>query len=138
MSALLDATLKHLEALVGFDTRNPPRAIDTGGIFDKVLDPDQIEYRELLAWIHVQKQVYVAVGPVVLTCARAEKRDVSDPFVEKRGADGVQALDDSGAFHSRNFSKSGSALPFIAVYPPFFKNASTRSSARRMFSSELA
>jgi len=34
MSALLDATLKHLAALVGFDTRNPPRAIDTGGIFD--------------------------------------------------------------------------------------------------------
>ena len=34
MSALLDATLKHLTALVGFDTRNPPRTIDTGGIFD--------------------------------------------------------------------------------------------------------
>jgi len=34
MSALLDATLKHLAALVGFDTRNPPRVIDTGGIFD--------------------------------------------------------------------------------------------------------
>lgn len=34
MSILLDATLKHLAALVGFDTRNPPRAIDTGGIFD--------------------------------------------------------------------------------------------------------
>lgn len=34
MSALLDATLDHLRALVGFDTRNPPRAIDTGGIFD--------------------------------------------------------------------------------------------------------
>lgn len=34
MSTLLDATLKHLAALVGFDTRNPPRAIDTGGIFD--------------------------------------------------------------------------------------------------------
>ncbi|MEO8777714.1 MAG: acetylornithine deacetylase [Rhodanobacter sp.] len=31
---MLDATLKHLRALVGFDTRNPPRAIDTGGIFD--------------------------------------------------------------------------------------------------------
>ena len=26
--------LRHLEALVGFDTRNPPRAIGTGGIFD--------------------------------------------------------------------------------------------------------
>ncbi|CAM5562572.1 acetylornithine deacetylase [Rhodanobacter lindaniclasticus] len=33
-SGVLDATLNHLKALVGFDTRNPPRAIDTGGIFD--------------------------------------------------------------------------------------------------------
>jgi acetylornithine deacetylase len=33
-TALLDATLGHLRALVGFDTRNPPRRIDTGGIFD--------------------------------------------------------------------------------------------------------
>lgn len=29
-----EAVLTHLEALVGFDTRNPPRAIGTGGIFD--------------------------------------------------------------------------------------------------------
>ena len=34
MNALLDATLEHLRALVGFDTRNPPRAIGTDGIFD--------------------------------------------------------------------------------------------------------
>jgi acetylornithine deacetylase len=33
-SALLDATLAHLRALVAFDTRNPPRAIGTGGLFD--------------------------------------------------------------------------------------------------------
>jgi acetylornithine deacetylase len=32
--ALLDATLAHLRVLVGFDTRNPPRAIGTDGIFD--------------------------------------------------------------------------------------------------------
>lgn len=32
--AMLDDLLKHLEALVSFDTRNPPRAIGTGGIFD--------------------------------------------------------------------------------------------------------
>lgn len=32
--ALLDATLAHLRALVAFDTRNPPRAISTDGIFD--------------------------------------------------------------------------------------------------------
>ena len=34
MNALLQATLRHLTALVAFDTRNPPRAIGTGGIFD--------------------------------------------------------------------------------------------------------
>lgn len=33
-SGLLEATLKHLRALVAFDTRNPPRAIGTGGLFD--------------------------------------------------------------------------------------------------------
>ena len=31
---MLDSVLRHLEALVSFDTRNPPRAITTGGIFD--------------------------------------------------------------------------------------------------------
>lgn len=36
MSALLDATLEHLRALVSFDTRNPPRTIGTGGIFDYI------------------------------------------------------------------------------------------------------
>ena len=30
---LLQATLEHLRVLVGFDTRNPPRKIDTDGIF---------------------------------------------------------------------------------------------------------
>ena len=34
MSDLLPDVLKHLEALVSFDTRNPPRDIGTGGIFD--------------------------------------------------------------------------------------------------------
>jgi acetylornithine deacetylase len=31
---LLTTTLDHLRALVAFDTRNPPRRIDSGGIFD--------------------------------------------------------------------------------------------------------
>ena len=31
---MLSDTLRHLEALVSFDTRNPPRAIGTGGMFD--------------------------------------------------------------------------------------------------------
>jgi acetylornithine deacetylase len=33
VSELLTATLDHLRALVAFDTRNPPRHIDSGGIF---------------------------------------------------------------------------------------------------------
>jgi acetylornithine deacetylase len=31
---MIESTLRHLQALVGFDTRNPPRKIGTGGIFD--------------------------------------------------------------------------------------------------------
>lgn len=34
MTALLAATLAHLRALVGFDTRNPPRTLGADGIFD--------------------------------------------------------------------------------------------------------
>lgn len=33
-NALLDDVLRHLSTLVSFDTRNPPRRIDCGGIFD--------------------------------------------------------------------------------------------------------
>jgi len=33
---MLNSILKHLEALVSHDTRNPPRAITTGGIFDYI------------------------------------------------------------------------------------------------------
>ncbi|WP_372381715.1 acetylornithine deacetylase [Xanthomonas sp. NCPPB 1068] len=34
MTTLLDNTLTHLQQLVSFDTRNPPRAITTGGVFE--------------------------------------------------------------------------------------------------------
>ena len=33
---MLDEVLRHLRMLVSFDTRNPPRAIGTGGIFDYI------------------------------------------------------------------------------------------------------
>ena len=36
MSDLLNRTLEHLKHLVAFDTRNPPREIGTGGIFDYI------------------------------------------------------------------------------------------------------
>ena len=31
---MLSRVLEHLDALVSFDTRNPPRAIGTDGLFD--------------------------------------------------------------------------------------------------------
>jgi acetylornithine deacetylase len=34
MNPLLESTIRHLTALVRYDTRNPPREIGTGGIFD--------------------------------------------------------------------------------------------------------
>lgn len=36
MNPLLQSTLEHLKVLVSFDTRNPPRAITTDGIFDYI------------------------------------------------------------------------------------------------------
>lgn len=39
MSALLDNTLDHLRVLVGYDTRNPPRAIGREGLFDYLRAP---------------------------------------------------------------------------------------------------
>ena len=36
MTQLLTSTLDHLETLVSFDTRNPPRRIGSGGIFDYI------------------------------------------------------------------------------------------------------
>jgi acetylornithine deacetylase len=61
MSALLDATLAHLKALVGFDTRNPPRAIGTGGIFDYL--------REQLPGFRIEVTDYGA-GAVTLHAVR--------------------------------------------------------------------
>lgn len=46
---MLDDILRHLEALVSFDTRNPPRAIGTGGIFDYLraqLDGFRVEVQD--------------------------------------------------------------------------------------------
>jgi len=67
MSSLLDATLKHLAALVAFDTRNPPRAIGTGGIFDYI--------RAQLPGFDVQVTDYGA-GAVTLYAVRGKPKRV--------------------------------------------------------------
>ena len=46
---MIDRVLEHLAALVAFDTRNPPRAIGTGGIFDYIraqLPDDRMRARD--------------------------------------------------------------------------------------------
>jgi acetylornithine deacetylase len=57
--------LAHLEALVGFDTRNPPRAIGTGGIFDYL--------RAQLPGFHVEVTDHGA-GAVSLLAVRGTPR----------------------------------------------------------------
>jgi acetylornithine deacetylase len=64
-AALLDATLKHLRALVSFDTRNPPRSIGTGGVFDYL--------REQLPGFDVQVTDYGA-GAVTLHAVRGKPK----------------------------------------------------------------
>lgn len=65
MSALLDDTLRHLRALVSFDTRNPPREIGTGGIFDYL--------RENLPGFDVRVTDYGA-GAVTLYAVRGQPK----------------------------------------------------------------
>ncbi|HJP97073.1 MAG TPA: acetylornithine deacetylase [Rhodanobacteraceae bacterium] len=65
MNALLQSTLEHLKVLVGFDTRNPPRAIGKGGIFDYL--------RAQLPGFDVQVTDYGA-GAVSLYAVRGEPK----------------------------------------------------------------
>jgi len=65
MSALLNATLQHLRALVGYDTRNPPRAIGTGGLFDYL--------REQLPGFDIKVTDYGA-GAVTLHAVRGKPK----------------------------------------------------------------
>ena len=105
-SALLDSTLGHLEALVSFDTRNPPRVIDTGGIFDYI--------RAQLADFRIQVSDH-GDGAVSLLAVRGSPRRLfnvhldtvpdsphwsADPFalrVEEGRAIGLGACDIKGA-----------------------------------------
>ncbi len=64
-SKLLDATLSHLRALVAFDTRNPPRKIGTGGMFDYV--------REQLPDFDIKVTDYGA-GAVTLHAVRGQPK----------------------------------------------------------------
>jgi len=65
MSALLDDTLRHLRALVSYDTRNPPREIGTDGIFDYL--------RDNLPGFHVTVTDYGA-GAVTLYAVRGQPK----------------------------------------------------------------
>lgn len=64
-SELQHATLQHLRALVSFDTRNPPRTIGTGGIFDYL--------REQLPDFTIQIEDHGA-GAVTLYAVRGKPR----------------------------------------------------------------
>jgi len=103
---MLDDVLEHLEMLVSFDTRNPPRAIDGGGIFDYL--------RTQLSGFNVEVTDHGA-GAVSLLAMRGQPRRVfnvhldtvpdspgwsADPFelrVDDARAFGLGACDIKGA-----------------------------------------
>lgn len=103
---MLDLILEHLEQLVSFDTRNPPRAIDSGGIFEYL--------RTQLADFNVEVTDHGA-GAVSLLAVRGNPQRVfnvhldtvpdspgwsADPFelrVDDKSAVGLGACDIKGA-----------------------------------------
>lgn len=106
MTDLLPQVLRHLEALVAFDTRNPPRLIGTGGIFDYIraqLAGFRIEVADhgdgavsLLAVRGVPKRVF----NVHLDTVPSSEAWASDPHVLRVRGDraiGLGACDIKGA-----------------------------------------
>jgi len=65
MSELIACTLTHLERLVAFDTRNPPRNISTGGIFNYI----RHQLPDFKLWLHDH-----GAGAVSLLAVRGEPR----------------------------------------------------------------
>ena len=103
---MLDDILQHLEALVAFDTRNPPRAIDSGGIFEYLRS--QLTGFEVMVTDH-------GAGAVSLLAVRGDPKRIfnvhldtvpdspgwsADPFelrVDDQRAVGLGACDIKGA-----------------------------------------
>ncbi|HEY0197614.1 MAG TPA: acetylornithine deacetylase [Rhodanobacter sp.] len=105
-AALLDNTLRHLQELVGFDTRNPPRAIGTGGLFDYVraqlrgFTVDVADYGAGAVTLHAVRGTPKYLFNVHLDTVPDSPHWSADPHVLRSTADrviGLGACDIKGA-----------------------------------------
>lgn len=103
---MLGAVLKHLDALVSFDTRNPPRAIGTGGIFDYIhsqlpgFDVDVVDHGAGAVSLLARRGSPQRVFNVHLDTVPDSPAWSADPFrlrVEHDRAIGLGACDIKGA-----------------------------------------
>ena len=95
---MLDAVLRHLEALVSFDTRNPPRLIGTGGIFDYIraqlpdFHVDVIDHGEGAVSLFAVRGNPKRVFNVHLDTVPSSEAWTTDPHVMRRFDDRVVGL----------------------------------------------
>jgi len=98
MAEMLDAVLRHLEALVSFDTRNPPRLIGTGGIFDYIRAqlPDfkieVVDHGEGAVSLFAVRGKPTRVFNVHLDTVPSSEAWTADPHVMRRFEDRVVGL----------------------------------------------
>ena len=95
---MLDTVLRHLEALVSFDTRNPPRLIGTGGIFDYIRAQlpdfriDVIDHGEGAVSLFAVRGNPKRVFNVHLDTVPSSEAWTADPLVMRRFDDRVVGL----------------------------------------------
>jgi acetylornithine deacetylase len=103
---LLEHTLTHLERLVSFDTRNPPRAIGTGGIFDYLranlpgFNVEVIDHGAGAVSLYAVRGAPRYLFNVHLDTVPASPHWSADPHVLRRASDrviGLGACDIKGA-----------------------------------------
>ncbi|MEP6484255.1 MAG: acetylornithine deacetylase [Rudaea sp.] len=106
MTPLLAATLDHLRALVLFDTRNPPRAIGTGGIFAYLRDAlpefacEIVDHGAGAVSLYAVRGTPTVLFNVHLDTVPAMPTWTRDPFqlvIENERAIGLGACDTKGA-----------------------------------------
>ena len=95
---MLNSVLRHLEALVSFDTRNPPRLIGTGGIFDYIRAqlPDfkieVVDHGEGAVSLFAVRGKPTRVFNVHLDTVPSSEAWTADPHVMRRFEDRVVGL----------------------------------------------
>ena len=103
---MLEQTLHHLQALVSFDTRNPPRAIGTGGIFDYLranlpgFNVEVIDHGAGAVSLYAVRGAPRYLFNVHLDTVPASPHWSADPHVLRRASDrviGLGACDIKGA-----------------------------------------